>query len=184
MTTIEFVNLVISGWSAILIPLMLLTGAIVGIYQLRVSTKARRLQALASIYQQLRPKEVIEIEQDLLHDSPTVLIAEDMTKNDIRKIDSVIYSYQRLGYLLHQGLVTEQELLPMVGWESILLWEKLKSYIREQVRHDVPHARAHFEYLASKSNDYLKNNPRLVIPQVKRFDADINELRSIIKRTI
>ena len=183
MTTIEFITLV-SGWSALLIPLMLLTGAIVGIYQLRVSTNARRLQALASIYQQFRPKEVIEVEQDLLHDPATVISAEGLTKNDARKIDSVIYSYQRLGYLLHQGLVTEQELLPMVGWESILLWEKLKGYIRQQVRHDIPHARAHFEYLASKSNDYIKNNPRFVIPQIRKFDADIEELRGIIRNTI
>ena len=72
----------------------------------------------------------------------------------------------------------------MVGWESILLWEKLKGYIRQQVRHDIPHARAHFEYLASKSNDYIKNNPRFVIPQIRKFDADIEELRGIIRNTI
>ena len=171
-----------SGWSAILIPLMLLIGAIIGIYQLRVSTKARRLQALASIYQQLRPKEVIEVEQELLHDPTTPINADDLTKNDIRKIDAVIYSYQRLGYLLHQGLVTEKELLPIVGWESILLWEKLKNYIRNRVRHDVPHARAHFEYLASKSNDYVTKNPKLIIPEIKKFDADINELRKLIEK--
>lgn len=181
MTVIEFVTLV-SGWSAMLLPLMLLTGAIIGLYQLRVSTKARRLQALASIYQQLRPKEVLEVEQDLLHDSTPAISGEELTRNDGRKIDSVIYSYQRLGYLLHEGLVTEEELLPMVGWESIVLWEKLKGYIRNQLRHDDPYARAHFEYLASKSSDYIKNNPRLVVPQIKRFDADLNELRSIIER--
>ena len=179
MTTIEFVSLV-SGWSAVLIPFMLLTGTILGVYQLRVSAKARRLQALASIYQQLRPSEVIEVEQDLLHDPTTVISVGDLTKNDTRKINAVIYSYQRLGYLLYQGLVTEQELLPMVGWESILLWEKLKTYVRTQVRQDVPHARAHFEYLASKSNDYIKSNPRFVIPQVIGFNADMNELRRII----
>ena len=179
MTAIEFVTLV-SGWSTLLIPIMLLTGTTLGVYQLRVSAKARRLQALASIYQQLRPREVIEVEQDLLHDPTTVISAEDLTKNDTRKINAVIYSYQRLGYLLYQGLVTEQELLPMVGWESILLWEKLKGYIRNQLRQDVPHARAHFEYLASKSSDYIKNNPRLVIPQIIGFNADMNELHSII----
>ena len=179
MTTIESVTLV-SGWSAVLIPIMLLTGTILGVYQLRVSAKARRLQALASIYQQLRPSEVIEVEQDLLHDPTTVISVGDLTKNDTRKINAVIYSYQRLGYLLYQGLVTEEELLPMVGWESILLWEKLKTYVRTQVRQDVPHARAHFEYLASKSNDYIKSNPRLVIPQVIGFNADMNELRRII----
>ena len=91
-----------------------------------------------------------------------------------------IYSYQRLGYLLYQGLVTDQELLPMVGWESILLWEKLKGYIREQLRHDVPNARTHFEYLAAKSNDYIKNHPRLVIPQSIGFNADLNELRASV----
>ena len=179
MTSIEFVTLV-SGWSAVLIPIMLLTGTILGVYQLRVSAKARRLQALAAIYQQLRPSEVIEIEQDLLHDPTTVINVGDLTKNDTRKINAVIYSYQRLGYLLYQGLVTEQELLPMVGWESILLWEKLKGYIRKQLRQDVPHARAHFEYLASKSSDYIKNNPRLVIPNIIGFNADMNELHSII----
>ena len=179
MTTIESLTLV-SGLSGVLVPIMLLTGTILGVYQLRASAKARRLQALASIYQQLRPREVIEIEQDLLHDSSTVISAADLTKNDIRKIDAVIYSYQRLGYLLYEGLVTEQELLPMVGLESILLWEKLKDYIRTEVRQDVPHARAHFEYLASKSNDYIKKNPRLVIPEIIGFDANMGELRTNI----
>lgn len=183
MTLDQFATLT-SGWSAVLIPLLLLIGAIVGIYQLRVSTKSRRLQALASIYQQLRPKEVIEVEQELLHDHTTMINSEDLTRNDIRKIDAVIYSYQRLGYLLHQGLVTEKELLPIVGWESILLWEKLKNYIRNQVRHDVPHARAHFEYLASKSNDYIKKNPELIIPKIKKFDANINELQKIIEEEL
>ena len=142
------------------------------------------MQALASIYQQLRPKEVIEVEQELLYDATTVINADDLSGNDIRKIDTVIYSYQRLGYLLHQGLVTEKELRPIVGWESILLWEKLKNYIRNQVRHGVPHARAHFEYLASKSNDYIKKNPELIIPKIKNFDADINELQKIIEKEL
>jgi hypothetical protein len=179
MTLIEYLD-VASRWSGILIPVMLLTGTVLGVYQLRVSAKARRLQALASIYQQLRPQEVVENEQVLLHDPQPAIRAEELTQNDARKIDAVIYSYQRLGYLLHQGLVTEQELLPMVGWESILLWEKLKNYIRNEVRQDVPHARAHFEYLASKSNDYIRNNPQLVIPKIIGFNADIDELRDII----
>lgn len=177
MTVLESFGL----WANILIPVMLLTGTILGVYQLRVSAKARRLQALASIYQQLRPKEIIEVEQDLLHDHTEVIDTKNLTTNDTRKINAVIYSYQRLGYLLYQGLVTEKELLPMVGWESILLWEKLKTYIREKVREDVPHARAHFEYLASKSNDYIKNNSHLVIPKIIGFDADMKELREIIR---
>ena len=181
MTTTEFLTRA-AEWSAILIPIMLLTGTILGIYQLRVSAKARRLQALASIYEQLRTRELIEIEQGLLHDPKMIISSEGLTTNDVRKIDALIISYQRLGYLLFQGLVTERELLPMVGWESILLWEKLKTYIREQVRQDVPHARAHFEYLASKSNEYIKNNPHLVIPEVIGFNADLDELRSIIRR--
>ena len=69
----------------------------------------------------------------------------------------------------------------MVGWESILLWEKLKTYIREKVREDVPHARAHFEYLAYKSNDYIKNNSHFVIPKIIGFDANIKELQEIIR---
>ena len=181
MTAIELATLV-SGWSSVLIPVMLLTGTILGVYQLRIGAKARRLQALTSIYQQLRPREVIEVEQDLLHDPITTIRVGDLTKNDTRKINAVIYSYQRLGYLLYQGLVTEQELLPMVGWESILLWEKLKGYIREQLRQDVPNARTHFEYLAAKSNDYIKNNHRLVIPQSMGFNADLNELHGISGR--
>lgn len=181
MTSIELATLV-SGWSAVLIPVMLLTGTVLAVYQLRVGAKARRLQALTSIYQELRPREVIEVEQDLLHDHTTVISVGDLTENDMRKINAVIYSYQRLGYLLYQGLVTEKELLPMVGWESIVLWEKLKGYIRKQLRQDVPHARSHFEYLASKSNDYIKNNPRLVIPRAVGFNADMNELHSIIER--
>jgi len=68
----------------------------------------------------------------------------------------------------------------MVGWESILLWEKLKEFVRTQVREDVPHARAHFEYLASKTSDYIKKNPKIVIPNIIGFDADIDELRSAI----
>ena len=179
MTSIQLATM-IGGWSALLTSLMLMAGTVFGIYQLRTSAKARRLQALSSIYQQLRPKEVIEIEQDLLHDPTTRIRTEDLTDNEIRKVNSVIYSYQRLGYYLYQGLVTEQEILPMVGWESILLWEKLKGYIREQVREDVPHARAHFEYLASKSSDYINKNPGLVIPRVVGFDADMAQLRCIV----
>ena len=179
MTSIQLATM-IGGWSALLTSLMLMAGTVFGIYQLRTSAKARRLQALSSIFQQLRPKEVIEIEQDLLHDPTTRIRTEDLTDNEIRKVNSVIYSYQRLGYYLYQGLVTEQEILPMVGWESILLWEKLKGYIREQVREDVPHARAHFEYLASKSSDYINKNPGLVIPKVVGFDADMAQLRCIV----
>ena len=178
MTVIEM----IAVWSAIMVPVLLFSGTILGVYQLRVNAKARRLQALASIYQQLRPKEVIEIEQALLHDTEEIKL-DKLTENDTRKINQVIYSYQRLGYFLHQGLVTEQELLPIVGWESILLWEKLKNYVRTQVRQDIPHARAHFEYLASKSNDYIKHNPRVVIPQILGFNADMDELRRMIETT-
>ena len=181
MTTIESLDL-LSGLAQILIPVMLLTGTILAVYQLRVSAKARRLQALASIYQQLRPQEIIEVEQHLLHDRTSEVSTADLTTNNTLKINRVIYSYQRLGYLLYQGLVTEQELLPMVGWESILLWEKLKGYIREQLRQDVPNARTHFEYLAAKSNDYIRNNRGLVIPQSIGFNADLNELHGISGR--
>ena len=179
MTTTEFAQLIGVG-AALITALMLLLGTIFGLYQLRINAKARRLQALASIYQQLRPREVIEIEQDLLHDPDKKILAEELTENEIRKVNAVIYSYQRLGYFLYQGLVTEQEILPMVGWESVLLWEKLKGFIRTQVREDVPHARAHFEYLASKSSDYIKKNPRIVIPRVLGFDADMERLHKII----
>ena len=127
---------------------------------------------------------MIEIEQDLLHDPEAHLVLGELTENDIRKINSVIYSYQRLGYFLYQGLVTEKEILPMVGWESILLWEKLKEFIRTQVREDVPHARAHFEYLASRSSDYIHKNPGLVIPKIIGFDADMNELQKIVLRGV
>jgi hypothetical protein len=40
---------------------------------------------------------------------------ENLTDNEVRKINSVIYSYHRLGYYLCQGWVTEEEILPMVG---------------------------------------------------------------------
>ena len=88
MTVLESFGL----WANILIPVMLLTGTILGVYQLRVSAKARRLQALASIYQQLRPKEIIEVEQDLLHDHTEVIDTKNLTTNDTRKINAVIYS--------------------------------------------------------------------------------------------
>ena len=84
MTTTEFLTRA-AEWSAILIPIMLLTGTILGIYQLRVSAKARRLQALASIYEQLRTRELIEIEQGLLHDPKMIISSEGLTKNDVRK---------------------------------------------------------------------------------------------------
>jgi hypothetical protein len=179
MSANELASLV-GGWAALTTSMMLLLGTIFGVYQLRIAAKARRLQALASIYQQLRPREVVEIEQDLLHHPSDQINIQELTDNDIRKINTVVYSYQRLGYFLYQGLVTESEILPMVGWESILLWEKLKEFVRTQVREDVPHARAHFEYLASKTSDYIKKNPKIVIPNIIGFDADIDELRSAI----
>ena len=128
--------------AALLTSLMLFLGTMFGLYQLRITVKARRLHVLESIYQQLRTRDVIEIEQDLLHDPEASIVPEDLTDNEARKINAVIYSYQRLGYFLYQGLITEQEVLPMVGWESLLLWEKLKGFIRTQVREDLPHARA------------------------------------------
>ena len=48
MTSIELASLV-SGWSAVLIPVMLLTGTVLAVYQLRVGAKARRLQALTCL---------------------------------------------------------------------------------------------------------------------------------------
>ena len=179
MTAIDIASIV-GGWAALLTSLMLFLGTMFGLYQLRIAAKARRLQVLESIYQQLRTRDVIEIEQDLLHDPEGSIVPEDLTDNEVRKINAVIYSYQRLGYFLYQGLITEQEVLPMVGWESLLLWEKLKGFIRTQVREDVPHARAHFEYLASRSSDFIKRNPQLVIPKIIGFDADMNHLRRIV----
>ncbi len=181
MSTVELAT-VMGGWGAFITSLMLMTGTIFGLYQLRNSAQARRLQALASIYQQLRPKEVIEIEQDLLHNPKTVIYPKELTENDIRKINALIYSYQRLGYFLYMGLVTEKEILPMVGWESIILWEKLKGFVREQVREDIPHARAHFEYLASKSSEYIEKNPGMVIPKVIGFNANIEKLTKIVTK--
>ena len=181
MSSVELAG-TIGGWATLITASSIFLGTLFGLYQLRISAQARRLQALASIYQQLRPKEVIEIEQDLLHNPSDRLILSELTENEIRKINTVIYSYQRLGYLLYQGLVTEKEILPMVGWESIILWEKLKEFIRDQVREDVPHARAHFEFLASKSSKYIEKNPDLVIPKIINFDADMDKLLKSISR--
>ena len=63
-----------------------------------------------------------------------------------------------------------------------ILWEKLKEFIRDQVREDVQHARAHFEFLASKSSKYIEKNPDLVIPKIINFDADMDKLLKSISR--
>ena len=181
MSAVELARIV-GGWATLATTLLLLVGAVFALYQLRIATKARRLQALVSIYQQVRPREIIEAEQALLEQPERELDIDGLTESEVRKINSVIYSYQRLGYFLYQGLVTEEEVLPMVGWESIVLWEKLKGYIRDRLRRDIPHARAHFEYLAARSDYYIRMNPSKIVPAVAGFDANLDELVRTIQR--
>ena len=163
---------VVGGWATLITCIMVALGSLFALYQLRISAKARRLQVLVSIYDHLRPQEIVETEQQLIHDPSGEIKAGDLTENEIRKVNNLIYSYQRLGYFLYQGLVSEQELMPMVGWESIVLWAKLKNYIYKQLRTDVPHARAHFEYLAVTSRKYMSKKLETGTLGITNFDPE------------
>ena len=163
---------VVGGWATLVTCIMVALGSLFALYQLRIAAKARRLQVLVSIYDHLRPQEIVETEQQLIHDPSGEIKAESLTENEIRKVNNLIYSYQRLGYFLYQGLVSEQELIPMVGWESMVLWSKLKNYIYEQLRADVPHARAHFEYLALRSRKYMNKKLDKGTKGITNFDPE------------
>jgi hypothetical protein len=163
---------IVGGWATLITCIMVAFGSLFALYQLRIAAKARRLQVLVSIYDHLRPQEIVETEQQLIHDSSGQINADNLTENEIRKVNNLIYSYQRLGYFLYQGLVSEKELVPMVGWESIVLWAKLKSYIYKQLRADVPHARAHFEYLAATSRKYMSKHLETGTLGITNFDPE------------
>ena len=88
MSSVELAS-TIGGWATLITASSIFLGTLFGLYQLRISAQARRLQALASIYQQLRPKEVIEIEQDLLHNPSDRLIPVSYTHLPLPTIYSV-----------------------------------------------------------------------------------------------
>ena len=163
---------IVGGWATLITCIMVALGSLFALYQLRIAAKARRLQVLVSIYNHLRPQEIVETEQQLIHDPSGEITADNLTENEIRKVNNLIYSYQRLGYFLYQGLVSEEELIPMVGWESIVLWAKLKNYIYKQLRADIPHARAHFEYLAAASRKYMSKNLESGTLGITNFDPE------------
>ena len=54
----------------------------------------------------------------------------------------------------------------------MVLWSKLKNYIYEQHRADVPHARAHFEYLALRSRKYMSKKLDNGTKDITNFDPE------------
>ncbi|UCH85924.1 MAG: hypothetical protein JSU97_05105 [Dehalococcoidia bacterium] len=115
----------------------------VAVYQLREERKARQLEALTSIMEQLTA--VAGVETGLWLETLDAESVAKLAGSDREKALSIVYAYNRAGFLLDQGFISAKPILKLFGQGALRYWERLLPFIRQR-RNEPGHEREGLHY--------------------------------------
>lgn len=153
-------------------------GVTVAISELRQEVLARRLQGVSALFSQIWPEEVSRAIFLLIMGLKPDFEDADVTQEQRSAIVLVMAHYNRLGFLLRQGLVKEKEILayPPFGILAAELWKMFSGYLS---RLEVPLLQTNigdqaiwWEYLALRGEAYWRKEGRALTANVARYKTE------------
>ena len=146
--------------AAITTLVVIVIGVTVAIVELRQEVLARRLQGVSALFSQVWPEEVSRAAFSLFTALNPDFDDADVSPDQRREMILLMAHYNRLGFLLKQGLVKEDEILgyPPFGILAAEQWAMYGGYLR---RLEAPSLKTNFgdqaiwwEYLALQAEAY------------------------------
>ena len=153
-------------------------GVVFAALQLREEVHARRLQAISSLFAEVWPPEAAAASFEVLS-LPADFKPEELTPEQEANIRMLLAYYNRVGYLLWQGLVKKHEILlyPAFGPIAVEIWVKTR-----QVMLNFLVARSSwFDYLVGQTQEYWKEQGGRQIAQIPVFEPDIEGLTRVVE---
>lgn len=112
---------------------VIVVGVTIAVVELRQEVLARRLQAVSALFSEAWTPDVARAAFSIHLDErdPKEDAEEALTDEQARSVPMLLAAYNRLGFLLHQGLLKEREVLgyPPFGILSSELFSKLREAI-------------------------------------------------------
>ncbi len=152
----DFLSWVPNGWAdlgaiaQVLTFIVLVVALIYAKGQLTEAGRARKLQAIRALLDEIANEEVRKARSWVLNEFD-VLDLNELSADEHWKGRRVAVALDRVGYMVKQGLVPEDALFEWQQDEIEQLWRKLEPIVKEirQTR-NLPHYCTHFEYLATE----------------------------------
>jgi hypothetical protein len=130
----EIVSTVANWVSAVAI----VAGAIFVVVELKQAAKDRYLTLTSDLFQIWHSREFQDDQLFLLHKLPTStwseFIANGRGEEAERALQRVGGFYDRIGNLVRNRLIRQEEILPTVGGDAIRVWQKIEPLVREARR--------------------------------------------------
>lgn len=136
-------------------------GVAFGALQLRQETLARRLQGISALFADIWPAGAATAAYSI-SSLPPSFEGEELTELQRGQVLSLNSHFGRVGYLLWQGLVKEEEILlyPPFGTLVVDLWARSEPYLRNTAVGSSNLANIGFwwEYLAARAQSYWEKH--------------------------
>lgn len=115
--------------------------------QLNGAEKARKLQATRELINELGSEDLRKDRWWVLYEMDSDLTK--LSKCELWRARRVAVAYDRVGFMVKQGLVQEDALFDFQKDEIKMLWEKLEPIVKEEQKNRPNHCKR-FEYLYKK----------------------------------
>mgnify|MGYP001061516838 CR=1 FL=1 len=140
-----------SDWAAIAQILQFVIVVIALIYakgQADEASKARKLQVVRELINEIGSEEIRTLRHWVLYDMPAF---DALTAEQLWKARKVAVALDRVGYMVKQRLIPEDALFEWQRDEINQLWTKLEPLVEEmQTKRSRPNYCKHFTYLATE----------------------------------
>lgn len=153
--------------------LVIVVGVTVAVVELRQEVLARRLQGVSALFSEVWNPDVSRAAFGIILNVKPGFADSDLTPEQVQFVPRLMAGYNRLGFLMHQGLVKEREVLayPPFGILAAELFALLRDYmdrvpvwdsnLREQA--------VWWEYLAGRGEAYWTRHARAMMAGVPRY---------------
>jgi hypothetical protein len=148
---------------------VIVVGVTVAVVELRQEVLARRLQGMSALFSEIWPESMSTAVWNLMLGATPEPANADMTV--------VVSHYNRLGFLLHQGLVKESEILgyPPFGIVAAEMFAMLKEHMDNTPTFQDTTLRENsvwWEYLAIQAKAYWETTGRAVMAEIDHYNAE------------
>ncbi len=181
METSEWLQ-VIAGFGTFFVVVI---GVAFGGMELRQEARARRLQGISSLFSEVFPNGMLAMTQTV-RQLPDGWDPVSLTDEQTQSILSLTTAYNRLGFYLHAGLVTEKEVFEFTpfGIPLVSVWAKVSPIVNNPQlaytgRHSGPFW---FEYLAHRAQDYWLKNKGKHIANEPIFMPDVGAMEAVMQQ--
>jgi hypothetical protein len=152
---------------------VIVVGVTVAFIELRQEVLARRLQGMSALFAEIWPEQMSSATWVLLLN---VKRDEELTPEQVDLLPVVVSHYNRLGFLLYQGLVKDREVLgyPPFGILAAELFSLMREHLVKTTFLDsnMRENAIWWEYLALRANAYWESDGRAMMAGIKHYDAE------------